>query len=74
MKNLIYTLFAAVVLSSCGNDKVASVDDLIAQGNLEAIRSKKSELSEQQRTLDSQLKKLDSAISTFKGNEKYIFQ
>ncbi len=70
MKNVIYILIAAFTLSSCGDDKVSSVEDLISQGNLEAIRAKKSELSEQQKSLDAQLKTLDSAISTFKGNEK----
>lgn len=70
MKNLIYILIAALAVSSCGDAKVSSVEDLIAQGDLEAIRTKKSELSQEQRALDSQLKKLDSAISTFKGNEK----
>lgn len=70
MKNLIYILIAAVALSSCGDGKVSSIEDLITQGDLEAIRTKKSELSEQQKALDSQLQKLDSAISTFKGNEK----
>ncbi len=70
MKNAIYILIAAVALSSCGDGKVASVEELIAERNLEAIRVKKSELSEQQRTIELELKKLDSAISTFKGNEK----
>ncbi len=70
MKNVIYVLIAAIAFSSCGNDKIASVEDLIAKGDLEAIRGKKNELSQQQRNLDAQLQKLDSAISTFKGNEK----
>lgn len=70
MKNLIYILIAAFALSSCADDKILSVDDLISQGDLEAIRSKKSQLSEQQKSLDAKLKTLDSAISTFKGNEK----
>ena len=70
MKNVIYILIVAFALSSCGDDKVSSIEDLIIQGDLEAIRTKKSELSEQQKSLDAQLKKLDSAISTFKGNEK----
>jgi len=70
MKNIIYILIAAIVFSSCGDDKATSVEDLIANGDLKAIRGKKSELSEQQRVLDTQLKKLDSVISTFRGNEK----
>jgi len=70
MKNVLYILIAVVTISSCGDAKVPSVEDLIAQGDLEVIRARKSELSQEQRNLDSQLKKLDSAISTFKGNEK----
>lgn len=70
MKNIVYTLIALVALSSCGDDTTTSVTDIIEQGNLEAIRGKKSELSEQQKALDAKLKQLDSAISTFKGNEK----
>ncbi len=70
MKNAIYILIAAVALSSCGDGKTVSVEELIADRNLEAIRGKKSELAEQQRTIEVELKKLDSAIATFKGNEK----
>lgn len=47
-----------------------SVESLIAEGNLEAIRAKKNEISEQQKALESKIQKLDSAISTFTGNEK----
>lgn len=70
MKKIIYFLVTAVVLSSCGNSGNLSVEDLISQGNLEAIRAKKNEVSEQQQALNDQLQKLDSAIATFSGNEK----
>jgi RND family efflux transporter MFP subunit len=70
MKNALYILIATIAFSSCGEKNSASVEELIAQKNLEAIRTKKSELSLEQRILDTQLKKLDSAIATFKGNEK----
>ena len=40
MKKLIYTLIAAIALSSCG-DQAPSVEDLISQGDLSALRAKK---------------------------------
>lgn len=69
MKKLIYLLLASLTVISCGEGE-QSVSDLVAQGNLEAIRAKKSELSSQQKALEDQIQELDSAISTFKGNEK----
>jgi len=70
MKKLLYILTAGFLLSGCGGEGKQTVADVIATGDLETIRGKKSELSEQQRTLDTELKKLDSVIATFKGNEK----
>lgn len=70
MKNLIYIVLAAVVLSSCGDSKETSVSDLIAQGDLEAIRAKKSEISEQQRQLEANVILLDSVIASKSGEEK----
>lgn len=55
---------------SCGGNQTASVEDLIAQGDLEAIRAKKSEISEQQRQLEANIKMLDSVIATKSGDEK----
>lgn len=69
MKKLIYLMTATLILSACG-DTEQSVSDLIAQGDLEAIRAKKSEISEKQRALETELKKLDSAIGTMDSNEK----
>ncbi|WP_430907181.1 efflux RND transporter periplasmic adaptor subunit [Maribacter sp. 2-571] len=70
MRKILYALSAVLLLSSCGEQNAVSIEDLIAQGNLEAIRTKKTELSEQQKKLDDQLQQLDSAIATFAGNEK----
>ena len=70
MKNYLVLLGATLILISCGNGGEMSVEGLIADGNLEAIRSKKDEISKQQKTLELQIEKLDSAISTFAGNEK----
>lgn len=70
MKNILYILIASTVLASCGGNQPQSVDDLIAQGNLEAIRAKKSEITEQQRQLEASIKLLDSVIATKSGDEK----
>ena len=71
MKKIVYLFIATLVFSSCGSNNAASVEDLITQGNLEAIRAKKSEIFAQQKAMEEQLNKLDSAIATYAGNEKY---
>lgn len=70
MKKLLYLLTTTLILSACGASGEQSVSDLIAQGNLEAIRTKKSEISERQKILEADLKKLDSAIANMAGDEK----
>lgn len=70
MKKISIFLGASILLASCGGGTEQSVESLIAEGNLEAIRAKKSEISEQQKALNSKIQKLDSAISTFTGNER----
>lgn len=69
MKKLLYLLTAVLVVSACG-DKEQSVDDLIAQGNLESLRTKKNEVSEQQKQVEASIRKLDSAIALKSGDEK----
>ncbi|NHF60406.1 efflux RND transporter periplasmic adaptor subunit [Flavobacteriaceae bacterium TP-CH-4] len=70
MNKILATTLTALLLSSCGGNPESSVSDLIDQGDLEALRAKKSEISNQQKSLEEQLQKLDSAIATFAGNEK----
>lgn len=60
----------AILLSSCGDNQQKSVEDLITEGDLEALRTKKSELSEQLKTLEEETTKLDSAIAILGGDEK----
>ena len=69
MKKLMYFFIAMLVLSSCG-DAEQSLDELIAEGNLEALRAKKSEVSEDQKQIEADLKKLDSVIAEKSGVEK----
>lgn len=60
----------AILLSSCGDNQQKSVEDLITEGDLEALRTKKSELSGQLKTLEEETTKLDSAIAILGGDEK----
>jgi len=47
------------------------VDELLAQGDLETIRARKNELSDQQKNLEEQLYLLDSAITALDQDENY---
>lgn len=69
MKKILYILTATVALSACGG-KEQSLEDLIAQGDLEALRAKKSEITEQQQAIEANIQKLDSAIAVKSGEEK----
>ncbi len=69
MKKIIYLITATIALSACGA-KEQSVDDLIAEGNLETLRTKKSEVSDQQKQIEANIRKLDSAIALKSGEEK----
>jgi len=70
MKKLIYALTATIVLASCGSGEEKSVSDLVAQGDLETLRAKKTEISEKQRGIEKDLQMLDSAIAAKSGEEK----
>ncbi|WP_373516701.1 efflux RND transporter periplasmic adaptor subunit [Pricia sp.] len=69
MKKILYLITATIALSACGG-KEQSVDELIAQGNLETLRTKKSEISDQQEQIEANIRKLDSAIALKSGEEK----
>mgnify|MGYP001795990969 CR=1 FL=1 len=58
-----------IILAACGNEP-GSVDALISSGNLEGIRTKKKELTEQRRSLEREIALLDSAISANDENRK----
>jgi len=70
MKNIIYFLAVITLMVSCGGGNEQSVSDLIASGDLETLRAKKTEISDQQKELASNIKLLDSAIALKSGEEK----
>lgn len=69
MKNLFYFISIALFLSACGRGET-SVEDLVAQGDLEKLRAKKTEISEQRKSMENSLRMLDSAIAAKSGKEK----
>lgn len=70
MKNIFYLLTTLLVVTSCGGGNETSLESVVSGGNLESLLAKKAELSQQSKTLESQIKILDSAIATKSGNEK----
>lgn len=71
MKHLAVLSIAILTLASCGGGNQQSLDDLITQGDLEAIRARKNEISEQQKSLEGQVRVLDSAIAALDTDENY---
>lgn len=70
MKKILSILILTFVLSSCGGGAEKSVETIIAQADLTALRAKKNELSEKQKALENQIKQLDSTIALLDKNEK----
>jgi len=71
MKKILFLLTASIVLASCGDGNQKSIEDLISEGDLKAIRAKKTVLSEKYKTIGSQIMKLNSAITVLDKNENF---
>ncbi|WP_434037072.1 efflux RND transporter periplasmic adaptor subunit [Formosa sp. 4Alg 33] len=66
----IYTIAALTLLFiSCGG-KEKSVDEVLAEGNLENIRAKRTELETQQVALSNQIKLIDEKIESLDDTKK----
>ena len=59
-----------MVITACGNGTVQSVETLITEGNLEAIKLKKQEITDKQKKLNAELRLLDSVINMQDSNSK----
>lgn len=71
MKYLYTTLAIAFLLISCGGDNSnKSLDDILASGDVNAIKSKRSEIADQQKELVNQLLLIDSKIAELQPNKK----
>ncbi|MCJ7467989.1 MAG: efflux RND transporter periplasmic adaptor subunit [Maribacter sp.] len=70
MKNILSIVTITLLFISCGNNKELTVNEIIDQGDLEVLRAKKAEFSEQLNALETNIKLLDSTIATKTGEEK----
>jgi membrane fusion protein, multidrug efflux system len=70
MKNIFVILITSLILSSCGENKNQSIEDILASNNLEQIRKKKSELDTEKQKLSSDLKQLEAKIKELDPQEK----
>ncbi|NNL01348.1 MAG: efflux RND transporter periplasmic adaptor subunit [Eudoraea sp.] len=70
MKNTLILILISLLITSCGNGTVESVETLIAEGNLEAIKLKKQEITAKQKKLTAELRLLDSVIRIKDSNSK----
>lgn len=62
MKTIYTLLFAALLITSCGDKKEQTLDDVIASKDLQQIRNKKSELDTKVQEISEEIKKLNEAI------------
>lgn len=69
MKHTLLTLITLSILlvTSCSDE--VSTADLIASGDMKAIRAKKKELSEQGKALNIEIAQLDAAIAAIEGDK-----
>lgn len=69
MKKLFLLIIFIATLVSCGGDK-KTTDAVIESGDLSAIKSKRTELNQQQRDLKAQIDKLNEYIDSHEKNER----
>ena len=69
MKKLLSIILLTTILTSCGNKKKESVENVINSNNLEQIKGKYAEIKTQEQELAQQLKTLDSAIKSLEGTK-----
>ena len=70
MKNVISVLTIFLLLLSCGGDKTISIDTLLANKDLNELRSKKTAITSQLKELNEQVKLLDSVIAVLDSDTK----
>lgn len=70
LKNTSYLFILMLLVSSCGDQTAQSVHDLVATGDLESLRARKTEISAKQREFEKSIQLLDSAIATKSGEER----
>ena len=70
MRKIASLFLTSAFLIACGDDKATTLDEVISSGDLVQIRTKKNEIATQLKTLNDQVKILDSVISVLDGADK----
>jgi membrane fusion protein (multidrug efflux system) len=69
MKYIYVTFLTALILTSCGNKKEVSVDDVLATNDVPQIQSKKAEIDAKQAELSAELEKLNDRLDDLNQNK-----
>ena len=70
MKKILTILTVSVLVISCGQGDSKSIEKIIEEGNLQALRAKRTEVVTQQQSIADQLKQLDAAIASLDTVQK----
>ncbi|WP_025741326.1 efflux RND transporter periplasmic adaptor subunit [Aquimarina pacifica] len=70
MKKILAIVSIAILIVSCGQKDAASIDKIIEEGNLTALRTKRTEIVAQQQAVADQLQQLDAAIASLDSVQK----
>lgn len=70
MKKILYIVTISLLILSCGKDNAKSIEKIIEEGNLQALRSKRTEIIAQQHEATNKLKQLDEAIAALDSVKK----
>lgn len=63
MKHIITIFLLSAILTSCGNNKEQTLDEIIATNDVQAIQKKRDEIATKQQALNEQLQQLDTKIA-----------
>lgn len=70
MKTIYTLVVASILFISCSQNKVATIEEVIATSDIVKIKAKKAEVETKQQALDAQLKMLNTKLDALDTNKK----
>ena len=70
MKTIYTLVVASILFISCSQNKVATIEEVIATSDIVKIKAKKAEIETKQQALDAQLKMLNTKLDALDTNKK----
>ncbi|AOW21439.1 efflux RND transporter periplasmic adaptor subunit [Urechidicola croceus] len=70
MKNILSLLTVLLLITSCGNTKEQSIDELISDGNLESLQAMREEIKLKEHEITKDLAQIEEAINKLDTNKK----